>query len=204
MVCLNAKMCNRLVNLLKLSFNRYWSYTMSAHTDTNQNFDQAELEQLVSIVLENMRTKNDRFFPHRFQLFKSLGLKRLLELFKTNDLPSWVVDACVSDRDEENHWSWYDLCNIPDELLLNYIDTFGKDSPNKYLAGIQRQRTLLAYSLIVLLAKSAFHTKVLIYGCRIKKSWMTDGTAKSFPSFTTSAFSKIDKTKGTIEKSRTM
>lgn len=152
MVCPNAKMCNWLVNLLKLHFNRYWSYIMSAPTDTNQNFDQAELEQLVFIVLENMKTKNDRFYPHRFQLFKSLGLKRLLELFKTNDLPSWVVDACVSDRDEANHWSWYDLCDIPDELLLNYIDTFGEDSPNKYLAGIQRQRTLLAYSLIVLLA----------------------------------------------------
>ena len=104
---------------------------MSAPTDTNQNFDQAELEQLVFIVLENMKTKNDRFYPHRFQLFKSLGLKRLLELFKTNDLPSWVVDACVSDRDEANHWSWYDLCDIPDELLLNYIDTFGKDSPQQ-------------------------------------------------------------------------
>lgn len=61
MVYLNAKMCNRLVNLLELHFNRYWSSNMSAHTDTNQNFDQAELEQLVSIVLENMRTKNDRF-----------------------------------------------------------------------------------------------------------------------------------------------
>ena len=61
---------------------------MSAPTDTNQDFAQAELEQLIFVVLENMRTKNDRFFPHRFQLFKSIGLKRLLELFKTNDLPS--------------------------------------------------------------------------------------------------------------------
>ena len=28
---------------------------MSSHTDTNQSFPQVELEQLVSIVLENMR-----------------------------------------------------------------------------------------------------------------------------------------------------
>lgn len=30
---------------------------MSAPADTNQNFAQAELEQLVFIVLENMKTK---------------------------------------------------------------------------------------------------------------------------------------------------
>lgn len=35
---------------------------MSAPADTNQNFAQAELEQLVFIVLENMKTKNDRFY----------------------------------------------------------------------------------------------------------------------------------------------